>query len=236
MPEVDLSSLVQGSRVLIIEDMRPFQNTLRDASAFLGWQVVGCTDNVEDARRLFFAEKPDVVLLDLRLPLKPGDRMREMQNGVDLLEEFSPKKVEHKLTIIIFSASSVEQWALRRAAEIPVSFIVKEDSDDPVALQTALALASRGAIIFDREASRYLPAILGKRKTLDELSGRVRETVKYYAEGRTISEIAEMMNIVDSTVRSHLDKAKETWGITSAGYQGLVAEYFKRQSESEHIR
>jgi signal transduction histidine kinase len=74
-----LSDDVSGARVLIVEDDRSLAEQMQELLLELDYVVVGCSDNVEGALRIFESNRPDLVLIDVGLS---GEA-----DGVDLARE-----------------------------------------------------------------------------------------------------------------------------------------------------
>ena len=67
-------------RVLLVDDSEPFRNLLAEVAVAAGFEVAGTAASGEEAVRLFEELRPDVVIVDVRLPEMSGyevaDRVR----------------------------------------------------------------------------------------------------------------------------------------------------------------
>jgi len=116
-------------RVLIVEDQFLISEYLRIWVEAFGHDVCGVAKTAEQAINLAQAERPDIVLMDMRLE---GDR-----DGVDTAREIA-KTVE---TRFIYVTGSSEPSAINRINEDrPFCILIKPI--DPAALQSAITAAA----------------------------------------------------------------------------------------------
>ena len=170
------------------------------------YEVIGC---VEDGRALLKTAldlKPDVVLVDVGMPLL---------NGVDAGREL--KKLMPGVKLIFLTMNSdpdVASEALRNGAS---GYLLKNSRGDELLL--ALHNAVRGTsyvtpqITYAMEQSFIRdPKSLGRPK---HLSDRQKEVMQMLAEGRSMKEIAYVLQITHRTVRFHKYRIMEELGIST---------------------
>lgn len=61
-------------RVLVVDDDEPIRIWLKGLLASLGCEVIGEADNGQDGIEMFRKHRPDLVLLDIRMPVMTGDK------------------------------------------------------------------------------------------------------------------------------------------------------------------
>lgn len=106
---------MKNKRILIVEDQRLHQIKAQRFCETNGYEVVGTTDNAEEAFRLAQAVNPDVALVDIRLQ---GER-----SGIDFARSI---RRERDGMGIIFLTSLMSDEVLQQAAEVkPEGFLVK---------------------------------------------------------------------------------------------------------------
>ena len=71
------AKIAQKPRVLIADDQNFFRTMIKKMLISLNCEVVGEATNGDEAVELFFNEVPDIVLLDLHMPIKNGDKVLE---------------------------------------------------------------------------------------------------------------------------------------------------------------
>ena len=157
-------------------------------------EVIGEVANGAEAVRLVCDLKPDVLLLDITMPVK---------DGIEATSEIAAMDVDTK--ILILSMHSDEQYALRTLRAGASGFISKG-----ARLEELLK-----AITEVRAGNRYLPEHIAKSfaekhirpdsdKPLAELlSKREFQVMSYLASGMTNREIAKLLDISVKTVDTH---------------------------------
>ena len=162
-----------------------------------GIHIVGFGENGLEALRL--APQCDVMLLDLRMPLK---------GGLDVLKEVAAQTRVLVLTTFDDDAEIVK--ALRGVAH---GYLLK--SAKPAAIIQAIAQLHQGKSVVDEVALEALrrsrkPASTAK---LAELSERENEIVKAIADGLSNRQIADALFISEGTVKNHITAILQKTGL-----------------------
>jgi two-component system, NarL family, response regulator len=175
-------------------------------------QVVAQAGNGREAIDKFLARKPDVGLLDLRMPL---------MNGIDAVAEICDKEPGARLIILSTYQGQEDIYRALRAGAL--GYLLK---DAPVEdLVESIWAVSAGM--------KWIPpavgAMLAKRVTDRELTAREMEVLRVLALGKSNKEIGVAFNISEATVKVHvthiLEKLKvtgRTEAINVAVRRGLV--------------
>ncbi len=162
-----------------------------------GIHIVGFGENGLEALRL--APQCDVMLLDLRMPLK---------GGLDVLKEVAAQTRVLVLTTFDDDAEIVK--ALREGAH---GYLLK--SAKPAAIIQAIAQLHQGKSVFDEVALEALRRSLKPASTakLAELSERENEIVKAIADGLSNRQIADALFISEGTVKNHITAILQKTGL-----------------------
>ena len=187
-------------RVLIADDQEIVRTGLRmilDAQQDVE-VVAEAADGVE-AVRLARQLRPDVCLLDVRMP-----RM----NGIDATRELAGPDVIDPLAVVVITTFDLDEYvhgALKAGAR---GFLLK-DAGPELLSQAVHAAANGEALIAPSVTVRLLASFAaGSASTvaqpLDPLTPREEEVLLAVARGRTNAEIADELHISLSTVKSHL--------------------------------
>jgi DNA-binding NarL/FixJ family response regulator len=205
-------------RILLADDQAMIRSGLRmilDSESDLA--VVAEADNGREAVRLCRSEKPDVVLMDVRMPEMDG------LEATRLIHQENPE-----IRVVILTTFDLDDYvyaALRGGAS---GFLLKDaDADDlihairVVASGHALIAPSITKRLIDEFASRpEEPTVTG----LDDLTEREREVLIQIARGLSNAEIAEELFVSEATVKSHVSHLLTKLGLRDR-VQAVVAAY-----------
>lgn len=187
-------------RVVIADD----QDLVRSGIAALlnsnpDIEVVGEAANGREAVELARRERPDVCLLDIRMP--------EM-DGIEATRLLAGPGVSDPLAVIVITTFDLDEYvhgALKAGAR---GFLLKDAGPD-LLVQAISAAAEGDALIAPSVTARLLEAFSHTlpepaRQPREPLTQREEDVLVAVANGRTNSEIADELFISLSTVKSHL--------------------------------
>jgi len=191
-------------RVVLADDqalVRAGLRALLDAED--GIEVVGEADDGEAAVQAARDLRPDVVLMDIRMP------------GVDGLEATKRIGGDPELAsvrIVILTTFDLDEYVFEGVRSGASGFLVK-DTDPPELLRAVRTVASGEALLAPRAtrrlveefASRATPA--ERSPTLDLLTDREREVMALVAAGLSNDEIAGKLYISPTTAKTHVSRA-----------------------------
>lgn len=208
-------------RVLIADDHKMVREGLRRILEFDGEiQVIDEADNGEECIKKIRSSKPDIVLLDINMPV---------MNGIVALQEIRKKKLKTK--VIILTVHNEIEYLLR-AVDIGIDGYVLKDSDAHELIRAVTSVYEGDKFI----QPSLIPLLNSKliardldAERLEQLSKREIEVLKLVAVGMFNKEIGVELGISERTVKNHLssifkkiDSSDRTQAAVFAIRNGLV--------------
>lgn len=208
-------------RVLIADDHKMVREGLRRILEFDGEiQVIDEADNGEECIKKIRSSKPDIVLLDINMPV---------MNGIEALQEIRKKKLKTK--VIILTVHNEIEYLLR-AVDIGIDGYVLKDSDAHELIRAVTSVYEGDKFI----QPSLIPLLNSKliardldSERLEQLSKREIEVLKLVAVGMFNKEIGVELGISERTVKNHLssifkkiDSSDRTQAAVFAIRNGLV--------------
>lgn len=177
-------------------------------------RVVGEARTAAEALALVRRLRPNVVVLDVRLP----DR-----DGIEICAEIRDLSPDSR---ILVCSGLAEGSALADAARAGADgFVSKEASNDEIL--EGVRRVAMGASVVGSESARvmfgYLRSEQGSASMLDLLSERERDVLGLLAEGLTNREIGERLFISEKTVRNHVSGVLHKLGMRHRTEAALFA-------------
>ncbi len=186
-------------------------------------EIVGETDNVDEALDLALHLRPDIVLLDIRLP---GER-----SGIDLARELRREIPDTK--IIVLTNYPHEPY-VRATMELGVEGYLLKDTPPSDVLE-AVRMVMRGRNVFSATVSSgivrgYLHSPYSREeRNKDSLTSREAEVLQLVADGRTNDDIGEALGVSAKAIEGHLTHLyaklgarNRTEAVVQAARRGLV--------------
>lgn len=185
-------------RILIVDDHEVVRMGLRTLlEDHGGLDVVGEASTAAEAVERALALKPDLVLMDVRLPDESGieacRKIRSAEPGIHVLMLTSYSSDEAIFAAIMAGASG---YLLKRldAKQLYKSILAIGQGETLLDPTLSAAVVSRVKEISEG----------GSTRGVDSLNEREREILKLIAEGLTNKEIAEKVHLSEKTVRNHI--------------------------------
>ena len=181
-----------------------------------GIKVVGEASNGLEAVDLTEKLRPDVVLMDLRMPELDG------LAAIDIIMKNSPD------TAVIILTTFNEDELLRRGLSLGARGFLLKDTDRKTLIENIKAAAGGKTLLSSELVKRLLSE---ERPEVSDsgLTARELEILKAAASGMRSKEIAWELNITERTVKAHLSNIYNKLGVDSraaaaaeAGKRGLV--------------
>lgn len=178
-------------RLLIVDDHPIVRDGLHGIFAGdTGFEVVGEAADGPEALVVALQTRPDVVLMDLRMPRMNGAevirRLREQTPG---------------LQVLVLTTFDDDADVLPAMKEGAIGYLLKDTPRD--VLRNAVLAASRGETVLSPTVAGVLSQSL-RTPRQQTLSGRELEVLGLVARGTTNRDIATRLFITEATVKTHL--------------------------------
>lgn len=216
-----LTTKAQAIRVLLVDDHEVVRVGLRTVlGQTQGVTVVGEASTMADAIQQAQRLKPDVILMDVRLPDGSGvDACREILGALPG-------------TRIIFLTSYADDDSVLAAVLAGAHGYILKEIDSPALLEAILSVAKGQSILDSSVTERALRWLRGLHDLpatpgTDQLSSQEERVVALVAEGKTNKEIAVALGLSDKTVKNYLANVFQKLRITRRAQ--AAAFFVKRQ-------
>ena len=161
-----------------------------------GMEVAGEAADGQEAIDLVERERPDVILMDIRMP------------RVDGIE--ATRRVSGATRVVILTTYELDEYVFDALAAGASGFLLK--AAPPEDLVRAIQVVAAGNALLDPSVTRRLIAEFAKRpepaikrpKELSSLTEREREVLLELAHGFTNAEIAGRLHVSETTVKTHV--------------------------------
>jgi DNA-binding NarL/FixJ family response regulator len=214
-PATTASTSVRTARVLIADDQTLFRSGLaRLLDGDDRVTVVGEAFDGLEAVKLAASLKPDVVLMDIKMPNLDG-----IEATRRIVSESPKSKV---LMLTTFEADNHVIQALKAGA----SGYVLKDSEASAIVSSILAVVAGERVMASAVANRVLEMLTGAttpKEFYDGLTAREVEILKMLATGMANKQIAYKLKISEKTVRNHVSNMYEKLGIYDRAQAVLYA-------------
>jgi two-component system, NarL family, response regulator DegU len=210
----------QAIRLLLVDDHRMLREGLRRSMETYGFHVVGEASDGEEGVRLAQALLPDVVLMDVTMPVLDGvEACRRIRQSC-------------RNTRVVMLTMHVDRQVISNAMRFGASgYLVKDSSTDEVAEAIRAAANGDGAITPDLAKSmlRESKSLMAPSVGDPMISKREEEVLQLVADGLSTTEVATKLFISVKTVKNHLasiydklDTADRTQAVLRAVRMGIV--------------
>jgi two-component system invasion response regulator UvrY len=153
----------------------------------------------------YFNHKPDVGIIDINLP---------GYSGLELLRRILEREPEARL--VIFSMNDDPTVAARAIEAGAKGYIAK--NDDPALFADAIKAVANGGRYLHPEMARRIAFLRADPSpdAISNLSARELEILRLLAAGRTMAQIADLLNVSYKTIANNCTQLKQKLGARSA--------------------
>ncbi len=203
-------------RVIVVDD----QLLLREGIASLlqadpRIQVIGRGGDGQEAIELAGALRPDIVLVDIRMP---------KVDGIQAIREIKARWPE--IRVVILTSFAYDGYVVEGLMTGADGYLLKDAS--PQALISGVIAVAAGEQVIEPNVARHVAAMLGKQNAeranlYDGLTSRELQMVAMVARGLVAKEIAHELHISEKTVRNHISNIYRKLGIFDRSQAVLYA-------------
>ena len=189
-------------RVVLAEDnYLAREGIVRVLEAIEGVDVVAACGDLETVREAVAAERPDVVVTDIRMPPDHSDE------GIRLAAELRTSRPE--IGVVVLSQHTDPHYALALfdGGAAGRAYLLKERVRDRAQLSSAVREVASGGSVVDPRIVEGLLAVRMREdySSLDELTPRELEILALIAEGRSNTAIAGALVVTKRAVERHIN-------------------------------
>jgi len=188
-------------RIVLADDQELIRNGFRMVLEQAGHEVVGEASNGFEAVEVGRARRPDVVLMDVRMP---------GMDGIEATRRLAGSDVDEPVRVLVLTTFDLDEHVYDSLRAGASGYLLK---DTPTAqLLHAIEVVVSGEALLAPTVTRRLiqryatspPMPSTDAAALDQLTKREREVLRLIAHGMSNAEIAEHLVVAESTVKTHV--------------------------------
>lgn len=210
-------------RILLVDDHRLMRDGMKTLLSLEGdLEVVGEAGNGSEGVQQALALKPDVVLMDIRMP---------GMNGVEATREIRRALPETK--VLVLTTFDDDDMVMEALLEGAAGYLTKDLPAEQIA--AAVRQVCTGGVVMPPPIAAKVVAELARRTAaapappkgeqaiLDQLTDREREVLHLLGQGLSNKEIGEALFITEGTAKNHVSNLIDKLGLRDRTQAALWA-------------
>lgn len=210
-------------RLLLVDDQRLMREGLRTLLELEeDLEIQGEAGNGQEALELYAALKPDVVLMDIRMPVMDG-----VQATRELCARYASARV------IILTTFDDDEYVFEGLRAGALGYLLKDVSGEE--LSEAIRTVARGGALIQPSITRKVlteftrlkaPHLYpdGVENLIDPLSEREQEILRLLGQGLTNRQISERLFLAEGTVKNYVSGILQKLGVQDRTQAALRAQ------------
>ncbi|MFD2542605.1 response regulator [Lacinutrix gracilariae] len=181
-----------NTSIIIADDHPLMLRGIQDFLSSKGFNILGSATDGQAAYNLIIKEKPDIALLDIRMP---------HMTGLEIAEKCKKNNIETKIILITFDK---EEEIFDKAKALGIyGYILKEFAIEEI--ETCIAHVEMNEPYFSEEIANYLNKSESNntKSVLENLTKSEKKIVMLIAKNMTSQEIADDLYISVRTIEKH---------------------------------
>ena len=208
-------------RILIVDDQALIRSGLRMIlEAEPGLTVTGEASDGREALEVATRQRPDVVLMDIRMPT---------MDGIDATRRLNASTLDPKPRVLILTTFDLDEYVYAAIRAGASGFLLKDTPPDD--LIHAIRVIARGEALLAPTVTRRLieefasqPQSDSEPEGMDELTEREIEVLRSLAAGLSNAEISDALFVSEATVKTHISHILTKLGLRDR-VQAVVVAY-----------
>jgi DNA-binding NarL/FixJ family response regulator len=171
-------------------------------------EVVGEAADGQDAVRIAEQRRPDVILMDIRMPVL---------DGIEAIRRIAARPDLASVHVVILTTFELDEYVFEGLRAGAAGFLVK-DTDAAELIRAVRVVADGGALLSPTVTRRLIAEFASRTREartvpgVAELTPREREVVALIAQGLSNEEISRKIYISPSTAKTHATRAMTKLG------------------------
>ena len=171
-------------------------------------EVVGEAADGQQAVRIAEQRRPDVMLMDIRMPVL---------DGIEAIRRIASRPELGSVHVIILTTFELDEYVFEGLRAGAAGFLVK-DTDAAELIRAVRVVAGGGALLAPTVTRRLIAEFASRTREarnvpgLDELTPREHEVVALIAQGLSNEEISKKIYVSPSTAKTHANRAMTKLG------------------------
>lgn len=215
-----------NTSIVLIDDHTLFRRGIKSVLGEADFEIIGEAEDGLSGVKLVEQVHPDVVLLDLDMPV---------MNGREALGQILSSNPSQKVVMLTVSEDSDDLIeCMKLGAQ---GFLLKNINAD--FLINAIVKAANGDSVFSPEMTAHLvqslinPVQENTPNALESLTPRELETLKYLAIGHSNKVIARQLNLAESTIKAYVQSILKKLNLSSRVQAAVYAIQHNLVSEAD---